>query len=196
MGALGVGVLANRRPQSIAPVPVVHHLIEEEPEPTERVGPHRTDNHAARQWKVRRLAVDHQPGLRPGFAVVIAGRRNHECPRAVLAAYPYRPQTSFRSPLDADRHPVVQLVVVVLRQGGSIQLGRNQCQVDDSSQGGDRTVARAVSFRHFGLVLTHLLGRHGGKPCLRAIGAGVRDPTRNQADGPRCCQTSAHQPMK
>ena len=47
VGCVGVGVLADGRPHAGAAVEHVHRLIEEQPEPAERVGPEVADEDAA-----------------------------------------------------------------------------------------------------------------------------------------------------
>ena len=128
-GRFGIGVVAHARPDARTAVEHLHALIEEEPEPAQRVGPEIADKDAAVPRKVFRMRVHDESRLRPGFPIVVAGGQNEKRLGAVAARDPAGPEPALGRALDADRHAVVELVVVVLRQWRRVGRGRDEREI-------------------------------------------------------------------
>ena len=131
---LGVGVFADGGPQATAAVEVVHRLIEEKPEPAERVGPEIAHDHGAWDGQVFGLTVDDEAGLRPGRTIVVTGGGDHKRERAIAAGDPRGPEAAGRRAGDADGHAVVELVVVVVGERRSIEPRRDEREDGDFAQ--------------------------------------------------------------
>ena len=168
-GVLGVGVVAHGRPDTGTTVEHLHALVEEEPEPAQWIGPEIADEHTPIPGKIFRMRIDDQPRLRPGLAVVVAGGQHEERLGAVASRDPACPEPSLGCPLDADRHAVVEFVVVVLRQRRRVEHRWDQREVGDPPQ-------------RVGLVGPGRVGRHHGEPSLRRI-VGPRGRGHNKQQG-------------
>ena len=153
-----VGVLADGLPRACATVELRHRLAEEEVQLAVRVGPEVAHERAARRGETGGvMRVDHEAGLGPGLAVVVAAVENEEIFWAVLARNPARVDTPAGRARDADGHAVVELVVVVLRQRVGVEPRRDQREVGD--------LFRNLDLERADLVLGHRreagLGRGG-----------------------------------
>ena len=168
-GVLGVGVVAHARPDTRTAVEHLHALVEEDPEPAQRIGPEIADEHAPVPGKISSMRIDDQTRLRPGLAVVVAGSQHEERLGTVASRDPACPEPAFGCPLDADRHAVVEFVVVVLRQRRRVEHRWNEREVGHPPE-------------RVGLVGPDLVGRHRGEPCLGRI-VGPRGRAHNEQQG-------------
>ena len=161
-----IRILTNGRPDAAAPIEHVHALIEDEPETSERISPEITHEDAALSREIRTLRIDHEPGLRPSLAVVIARVDDKKSVGAVSAGNPGGPEPTFGGAVEADRHAIVELVVVILRQRRCVEERRDQGQVGDL-------------FEHLDLKGTDPIGGHGRKGSLGSLLGKDRDPAEN-----------------
>jgi hypothetical protein len=63
------------------------------------------------------------------ITIVVAGGQNEKRLGAVATRDPAGPEPALGRPLDADRHAVIELVVVVLRQWRRVGRGRDEREI-------------------------------------------------------------------
>ena len=129
-GLVGVRVFADGVPVAGPSVEIAEALIEKKPEAAFRIAPQIAHQRAA-LWRPRRIRrVDHDAGLRPFRAAIVAGREHEETVRVVTIAHPAGPQPPFRRSLNADDHVADPDTVIVFRPRCGVDHRRLEGQIE------------------------------------------------------------------